>query len=423
MELYEKELLNALLDKYEHSKSYVSGSPQARRILLRLYGKGKNDFPAYNIEDHAARSAINTAVQHLAQKQLITLEWMKGQEEYILHQIALRTEALPACYRTIGRTPLAIAAEQLEVQLQQAYNMVTAGWARHYLEDQLAFLHKNRRPPAALPSEAAEQRAWLTVLRQAAVARSEPILERVFSLHCLGNTKAFEKFYRGRLLRVLRQYLPMDTTEMTEEELLREIGLEKYPEIFSLAGQVQFHWRKGQTLCAAPLADGLQISARDAAMAELTFAPEVTQLLFIENKANYYDTLRNHADPRRVVVYHGGCYSPQRGTFFQKLAVAAGPDVQLLHWGDIDLGGFEMDSRLRREIDARFTPWRMGIRELEGYAAQTTNFANEYAARLEKLLEDPYLQASYATIGYMLQHRVRLEQEAMIGQEAELQHL
>ncbi len=151
--------------------------------------------------------------------------------------------------------------------------------------------------------------------------------------------------------------------------------------------------------------------------AQLTLAPDVTRIIFIENKANYYDTLRTYTTPQYVVVYHGGCYSPQRGAFFRKIAAAAGQHVQLLHWGDIDLGGFEMDSRLRREIDPRFTPWRMGVQELKTYNTQTTNFSREYAAKLQKLLDDPYLQDSYDTIRTMLAHCIRLEQEAMIGQE------
>ena len=64
-------------------------------------------------------------------------------------------------------------------------------------------------------------------------------MERVFSLRCLGNSKAFEKRHRSRLLHVLRKYLSLDTEEMHEEELLRQAGLEKYPEWFSLCGAVQ----------------------------------------------------------------------------------------------------------------------------------------------------------------------------------------
>ena len=418
MQPYEIELLNALLDKYERSKGYVNSRPQARRILLHLYGAERQEFQPYDIEDYAARCAVNTAAQCLARKGLVTLEWLPGQEGHILRQIALRMDALPECYHLARRAPLADAVQELTLQLQEVRNTLTADWARSYLEDQLAFLQRNRRPPAAFPTAPAERQAWLAVLQQAAAPRSEPVLERVFSLHTLGGTKEFEKNHRGRLLRVLKQYLPMDTTEMSEEELLREIGLEKYPEIFSLAGQVRFSWADGRELNAAALADGLQISARDAATAQVTLAPDVTQILFIENKANYYDTLRSHADPQRVVVYHGGCYSPQRGAFFRRIAAAAGPQVRLLHWGDIDLGGFEMDSRLRREIDPRFTPWRMGVRELETYAAQTIWFGKDYAAKLQKLLNDPYLQDSYDTIRTMLVRCVRLEQEAMIGQES-----
>lgn len=157
MQPYEIELLNTLLDKYERSKGYVNDRPQARRILLRLYGTEKREFPPYDIEDHAARCAINTAAQCLARKGLVTLEWLPGQEGHILRQIALRTDALPECYHLVGRAPLADAVQELTLQLQEVCNTLTADWARNYLEDQLAFLQRNRRPPAAFTTDPAER--------------------------------------------------------------------------------------------------------------------------------------------------------------------------------------------------------------------------------------------------------------------------
>ena len=177
---------------------------------------------------------------------------------------------------------------------------------------------------------------------------------------------------------------------------------------------VQLIWPDGKVLDMTPLRDGLQISAADAPLVQISYAPQVRTLLFVENKANYFDTIRKHPSPERVVVFHGGCYSPQRGRFFRQLCRAAGPQIQLLHWGDIDCGGFQMDSRLRREIDPRIRPWRMDVEQLQGHQAQAEPFSEAYAVKLERLLQDPCLQDSREVLAYMLQHHLRLEQEALL---------
>lgn len=411
----ESAMLNALLDRYERSRGFKENRSQQRRIQLQMYGGGKTDFPAYDIEDSSARTAINETAKKLAEQGVIELEWMRGQEGHILRRIALCPQALEDAYRRSGRKPLADTAERLAQRLRQLQQASSAPWVCRYLQEELDFLEKNRRPRAAFPAEAAEQNDWLAVLGMLGERAPEaPLLERVFSLRCLGNSKAFEKYHRVRLLGVLRKVLPLDTEEMGEEELLRQAGLEKYPEWFSFYGAVQLTWPEGKVLDMAPLRDGVQISAQDASQVQISYAPQVSTLLFVENKANYFDTIRKHPSPERVVVFHGGCYSPQRGRFFQQLCRAAGPQVQLLHWGDIDCGGFQMDSRLRREVDPRIQPWRMDVEQLRAHQAQAEPFSEAYAAKLERLLQDPYLQDSREVLLYMLQHHLRLEQEALL---------
>ena len=150
-----------------------------------------------------------------------------------------------------------------------------------------------------------------------------------------------------------------------------QAGLEKYPEWFSFCGAVQLTWPDGKVLDMTPLRDGLQISAADAPLVQISYAPQVRTLLFVENKANYFDTIRKHPSPERVVVFHGGCYSPQRGRFFPAALPGGGtPGSSCSTGGDIDCGGFQMDSRLRREIDPRIRPWRMDVEQLQGHQAQ-----------------------------------------------------
>ena len=74
----ETALLDALLDRYERSRGFKENRGQRRRVQLQMYGGGKTDFPAYDIEDSPARMAVNEAARRLAGQGVAELEWMRG---------------------------------------------------------------------------------------------------------------------------------------------------------------------------------------------------------------------------------------------------------------------------------------------------------------------------------------------------------
>jgi hypothetical protein len=85
-----------------------------------------------------------------------------------------------------------------------------------------------------------------------------------------------------------------------------------------------------------------------------------------------------------------------------------------LQWSDIDFGGFSMLDRLRREIDADIKPFRMNERELAQYSHLTASITDYYAQKLSQLIHKPELQDCKGCIEYMLNNKVRLEQESML---------
>ena len=186
----ETALLDTLLDRYERSRGFKENRSQRRRVQLQMYGGGKTDFPAYDIEDSPARMAVNEAARRLAGQGVAELEWMRGQEGHILRRVALRPQALEKAYRLSGRSPLADTAQRLEERLRRMQQAARAEWVRRYLADELAFLLKNRRPPKAFPADAGQQDEWLAVLAALDAQEPEqPLLERVFSLRCWGTAK------------------------------------------------------------------------------------------------------------------------------------------------------------------------------------------------------------------------------------------
>lgn len=70
----QRKLIMALLDKYERSSFFCTGTAPTKRILLKLYENGKCEFSDYDIENSERRIHINECVPMLAQKGFIYFE-------------------------------------------------------------------------------------------------------------------------------------------------------------------------------------------------------------------------------------------------------------------------------------------------------------------------------------------------------------
>ncbi|MCL2167275.1 MAG: DUF2220 domain-containing protein, partial [Clostridiales bacterium] len=241
-------------------------------------------------------------------------------------------------------------------------------------------------------------------------------MERVFSLHAFGDSKRFERSARSRILSILRKYfageIDMDS-DSADEDLLRQIGIVKYPEQFEFCGSmsVALHGKQADFSC---LSGGGAIYSSDFSSGAIEISSNVTSVISIENRANYFDYLQNSKADNELVIYHGGMYSPRKKQFLQSIATAMPPECVWKHWGDIDYGGFLMLARLRREIRPDVTPYRMNQAELEQYSHFALPITKAYADKLESLLARPELADCTGCIEYILQKGLRLEQEAML---------
>jgi DNA-binding transcriptional ArsR family regulator len=425
-----REILSLLLDKYEKSVFAKTGARPSRRIKIRLYDAGLSDYRPYNIEDTLGRQTINRALSRLADKNLVYLRWMKGQENFIIAQVSLNTdtaEAIDAAYLFLGRKPKKTMAGEISREAEELLETIQSPWMRRFLEENQALLSRRGAPGGQIPGDKAERQNLFRALRFIdEQAEKSEILERVFSVRCFGNSKTFETSVKKRLLDIIRRYSDCED-DSTAEELLAFAGIVRYPEGFEFRGPLVIHFEApphspgaARGLDFSPLRYGASFSSPDFKRGRLTLPPGLTRLLSIENKANYVSYLRQNPDETELVVYHGGQFSPARGAFFRALAAAMPVGCLWYHWGDIDYGGFSMLSRLRREVHPEVRPYRMDARELVKYAGRAMAVTKTYAAKLLTLSRDETLADCRPCIKYMLDNAVRLEQEVMLENEAPL---
>jgi hypothetical protein len=420
----EREIISLLLDAYERSSFFKTGAAPTRRMRIRLYDSGISSYPRYNIENPEARREINRAALHLAEKNLVAVRWMKGEENHLIAQIALNTEtpaAIMAAYAFLGRKPKNTQAGEISAGIHALLENIESPWIRRFLEDCDENLAKNRSltggktAAGKLSPDDEERENLFRALRFIDTRRDkEELLERVFSIRCFGNSKTFETAIKKRLLEILRRYTGED--DSTDEELLAFAGIVRYPEHFEFRGPLtlRFDDDNGGYIDFSPLRYGASLSTLDFARGRLELPVHLDRILSIENKANYTSHIRQNPGTTELTVYHGGQYSPSRGRFFRALAAAMPENCAWYHFGDIDYGGFSMLARLRREIHPDIQPFRMDKAELVKYAALTRPITPSYAAKLQTLSAHQELADCQPCLAHMLQNRVRLEQEALL---------
>ena len=86
------------------------------------------------------------------------------------------------------------------------------------------------------------------------------------------------------------------------------------------------------------------------------------------------------------------------------------PELECLHFGDIDVGGFLIHRHLCHAVGARFNLYRMGIRELEDprFKPCRKKLTENDRSRMKRLMEEEEYRE---VLAYMDEHDVKLEQE------------
>ena len=288
-----RDLLSALLDKYERSSAFREGIAPTRRILLKLYDNGHSDFPAYDIERSDSRALINQTVIELANRDFLDFDWMKGEQNHIVSKVWLVYEKLSAIYNFVGRDSKSDIIDNICLELLGKLDVVHSPWARDFLQDSYNVISQKRSLGNRLPEDKDERHNLLLAITYIDMFAENEILERVFSIRCFGDSKLFERTVKSRLVSILRKYLDAEN-ESTAEDLLRQVGIVKYPEQFEFCGNAAISFKNGGYIDFSTLTHGSCVSLPDLLSGELILDAGVTSILTIENKANYIEYISKY---------------------------------------------------------------------------------------------------------------------------------
>lgn len=227
---------------------------------------------------------------------------------------------------------------------------------------------------------------------------------REVSVLVYGESKYFEEKTCHAVCAVIREALAQPEEESgPDDDILRQFHISNVEQEISVKGDFAIEM-DDYCLETRHFAGGVSLSSKDMErIRRITVRTE--NILTIENKTSYCRFEWEDCSE----IYLGGYASRHQITFIKKVC-ADNPFCRLLHFGDIDIGGFLIHRHLCGASGADFELFHMGAEELADarYQGALRALTERDIMRAQKLAgKEPYKEA----LAEMLRRGVKLEQE------------
>ena len=375
------------------------------------------DLDGYRENDPIA-AEYNMAIKSLVAESLVTATWRKGYENWLYERVILNLDELEKAHAKLGREPLSKVACGLQSVMQQARAKINTPWKLRFIDDECARLQGSLRTSRLLPADETLTSAIMKVLEY---IEKGPELTRVISANCFNDSKFLELKILSQLSSIAKAYEPdlatyrsLGEEHLSQNEVLEQIGILTYPEIIEFCGSIRLVFPDAP-INTGVFQNGFCIQSENLHLLTRVETAGIKSLLFIENRTNYRHQILKGFGSDTLVIHHGGFYSPAKRKLFCLLSEHLDPGVDAFFWGDIDLGGFLMYTRLKRDIFPNLTPWRMGCEDFEKYKIHGIARPPSYLELLKGRMDDEQFDACFFPVTLaILDVGVTVEQELML---------
>jgi len=373
-------------------------------------------MPAYLAgENPQVKEAVHQTVKELNKKGILEVEWVPGEKGNLLKRVSLNLDRIEAAYKLTGRVPKRTELEEINNSIQAVKDAIKAPWIKEFLSFCQEEISTRLTLPSSLPKEKQQLELVLKALQGLDQKGEEEVLERVFSIRYLGDSKLFTRKVRPYIINAARSYYLQDV-ELTAEDVLYELGLVKTTEEFLLAGPLLIEIQ-GKPVDLALLSFGTVIDTQmvnDIKIGEL----KARKVLLVENKTNFHYLTRKGLPADLLLIYLGGFPGPKKRQFLTCLYSFCRDNkrqVEFIHWGDLDWGGLRIHQLLREKAIPTLRPLYMDAKTLLAYKNMGESLSSSYRNKLIKQRQSSQYEVFHSLIDLMLELNIKLEQEALLA--------
>lgn len=402
---YEERILESLLDSYERSSLSRGENTVAVHITFPIT---KKTMPAYFDENSLAYETIHTTAGHLEELGYTYSVWKGGKQGHILQKIVLCEDKVDEIYQYLRRVPEKVKQKEQIVELRKLKNECTTPIVSDFIGWLLERLEQGKTVKEYLKLDDIEETRKLIRAIYAVETNQEEIYFREFSVRCFGDSKVMEN-KQGLIAKIFRKFSD-DCEERDNDAIFAEYGIYHTPNYVYIkgCGCLRIGTPDGNKVNLADLRQGIGLSGEDLENLEWIKDVPIRKAITIENLTTFF----RWKEKDSILIYLGGYHNAVRRLLLKKM-YRAFPDAEYLHFGDIDVGGFEIYKDLCYRTGIPFKTYKMGIEELKKYEKYTKNLTVNDKKRLEGLLKKKEYESIWPVLLYMKQRGIKLEQESM----------
>lgn len=403
---YEERILQTLLDSYERSRLSRGENEVAVHIAFPITPK---TMPIYFDENSLAYEEIHGTAGHLEEMGYTCSVWKGGKKNHILQKIVLCDEKVDEIYRHLGRVPEKQMQQAQLAVLQELKTECSTPVARNFICWLMKRLEQGKTVKEYLNLDDTEESRRLIRAIHKIETNQKEIYIREFSVQCFGDSKELEK-KSGLIGKIFRRFSD-DMEDMDNDVILAEYGIYRTPNYVYVkgSGRLRIGTPEAYDIDLRSLRQGIGLSGEDLDGLEWKVDVSVKRIITIENLTTFF----RWEEPDSVLIYLGGYHNAVRRKFLQKLYQVF-PEAEYFHFGDIDVGGFEIYEDLCRRTGIPFTTYKMGISELEQYEQYTRELTENDRKRMDSLLNNEAYENVWPILRYMKEHGKKLEQESIL---------
>lgn len=391
----QRKLLNALLDKYERSKTHEGINVVSQNFSVDpvvIWPEYVSDFA--NIEQV---KDFETDMYHLQSIGLITIREKNG----VITKLIACNGKLAEYYELLQRKRKRdIVQEQIAFFKQ---------WGRRenplihsFCDEQIERIVAGKKPTYTI--EVSEK---LLQILEFILENNDELLERELSILLLADSKVFEEKYRSKICKMLRAYMDfeekltgIDDAREQEKVILEEFKIYTNPSYVYLKGKITLTLEGGKKISidSAPMA-----VSSDLLKKVVSITVEGDNVVTVENLTSFHRV----NDENCAYIYLAGYHNSEKQMLLKRIN-AENPNKAWFHFGDIDPDGFYILEHLRKGTGIDFTPLYMSTNELKAYDEYCKSLNDNDRVKAKNLIQSGYYTE---VLQYMLDHNCKLEQE------------
>ena len=232
---------------------------------------------------------------------------------------------------------------------------------------------------------------------------------RVFSVRTFNNSKRFDDL-KPAILRLARLANP-EWKLLPADDLLRELNLVANPGYIHLSGNWELTGADGQIISLSAFAPSVGFPASQAVSIQRV-AIRAPFVLCIENLTSFHEFIRANASTPARNPHLSASWATHRLPF-AAFSVLIPETVPIHLWADMDYGGFNILSQLRRQVGRRVQPWLMDEATFDLYALLSRPLTGADVRNIKRLATRPELDDVRPVMEHILKRGLKLEQEAI----------